>query len=302
MTEPHPVIWIDNVSKSYGHVKALSSLDLSVFPGEIFGFLGPNGAGKTTAIRVLMGFLRPTQGIARVFDADPWRKPKEVKARIGFLPDASALYDGMTGKDFLNYLAGLHSRPAARREELCDRLELSHSDLQRNVKGYSHGMRRKLGIVQSMQHDPDLLIMDEPTQGLDPLTQQTFFVILREAQARGCTIFFSSHVLSEVEELCERVGIIRQGTLVAVEQVRELRRRKVRTMEVEFKGQPPAGLQVEGVEILARGDRWLRLAIRGDINPVLRVLAGHDLEDLVFESPHLEDIFLDYYRDESAAS
>ncbi|PZC47989.1 MAG: ABC-2 type transport system ATP-binding protein [Chloroflexi bacterium] len=301
MAEPHPVIWIDNVSKSYGHVQALSSLNLSVHPGEIFGFLGPNGAGKTTAIRVLMGFLKPTQGIARVFDADPWLKPKEIKARIGFLPDASALYDGMTGNDFLNYLAGLHSRPSARREELCDRLELSRSDLQRKVKGYSHGMRRKLGIVQSMQHDPDLLIMDEPTQGLDPLTQQAFFVILREAQARGCTIFFSSHVLSEVEELCQRVGIIRQGTLVAVEQVRELRRRKVRTMEVEFKGQLPPDLQVEGVEILARGDRWWRLAIKGDINPVLRVLASHDLEDLVFESPHLEDIFLDYYRDESVA-
>ncbi len=295
------MIQIEEVSKRYGNIQALRDLNLLVHSGEIFGFLGPNGAGKTTAIRVLMGFLKPTQGAVRVFGADPWLKPKEVKARVGFLPDASSLYEGMTGDALLDYMGRLHSRPSTARQELCDRLEMSRSDLQRRIKGYSHGMRRKLAIIQAMQHDPDLLIMDEPTQGLDPITQQTFFMILREAQARGCTIFFSSHVLSEVEQICERVGIIRGGALVAVEEVQELRRHKVRKMDVLFRGQPPDGLQVDGVEVLSRGDHSWSLAILGDINPVLRALAAYDLEDMVFEQAHLEDIFMDYYREGRSA-
>ena len=185
---------------------------------------------------------------------------------------------------------------------MCDRLELSQAALRRKIKGYSHGMKQKLAIVQALQHDPQLLIMDEPTLGLDPLTQQAFFTLLREAQGRGSTIFFSSHILSEVEQLCHRVGIIRQGSLVAVEEVQALRRHQVRSMEVEFRGRPPDDLAVPGAEILARdGSRW-KLAIHGDINPVLRALSGYELEDIVFEHPRLEDVFLEYYRDEVGQS
>lgn len=292
-----PVIQIEDVSKTYGPVQALSHLDLAVSSGEIFGFLGPNGAGKTTTIRLLTGFLKPASGRMAVFGLDAWHDTVAVKGRLGFLPDISALYEGMTGEELLGYLGKLQSGTSpTRRQELCDRLELSQSALRRKIKGYSHGMKRKLAIVQAMQHDPDLLIMDEPTQGLDPLIQQAFFALLRESQARGSTVFFSSHILSEVEQLCQRVGIIRQGTLVAVEDVRELQRNKVRTMEVEFRGTPPDSLQVPEVEVLSHnGPRW-RLAIRGDINPVLRALSQYDLEDLVFAQAHLEDIFLDYYR------
>ena len=292
-------IQIEDVTKDYGHVRAVSHLDLSVLSGEIFGFLGPNGAGKTTTIRLLTGFLKPTSGVVRVFGMNAWSDTVAVKRRLGFLPDVSALYEGMTGEGLLEYLGRLQAgRSQGRRRELCDLLELSQADLRRKIKGYSHGMRRKLAIVQAMQHDPDLVIMDEPTQGLDPLIQQAFFALLRAFRDRGSTIFFSSHVLSEVEQLCQRVAIIREGALVAVEQVRELQRLKVRPMEVEFRGPAPDGFRVPGVEVLARdGPRW-RLAIRGDVNPVLRALSRYELEDLVFEQAHLEDVFLEYYRGE----
>ena len=294
---PSPVIDLRDLSKSYGAVQALSNVDLSISPGEMFGFLGPNGAGKTTTIKILLGFLKPTAGSVRIFGTDPWGGPADVRRRIGFLPDVPGLYQGMTGAALLDYLGRLQTNGSpSRRSELSDRLELSQADLRRQIKGYSHGMKQKLAIVQAMEHDPELLIMDEPTQGLDPLSQQAFFLLLKEAQARGNTAFLSSHILLEVEQLCQRVGIIRQGRLVALEKVRELQRRKVRSMTVEFAGTPPADLRLPGVETLAREGRRWTLAVRGDINPLLRELGRHEVDDLVFEQAHLEDIFLEYYR------
>ena len=290
------VIQIEDVSKRYGNVQALRGINLAVSSGELFGFLGPNGAGKTTIIRVIMGFLKADAGGVRVFGLDPWKEPQKTKSRIGFLPDGSRLYDGMTGYAFLDYMAGLHTSPATMRQELCDRLEIGKRDLRRKIKGYSHGMKRKLGIIQAIQHDPDLLILDEPTQGLDPLTQKSFSEILRELQSKGTTIFFSSHILSEVEQLCERVGIIRNGALAAVEKVDDLPGRKVRIMEVVFRGPPPDDISLQGVEILQRDARSWRLVVRGDVNPVLQKITKYDLEDFVFERPPLEEIFLDYYR------
>ena len=290
------VIQIEDVSKRYGNVQALRGINLAVSSGELFGFLGPNGAGKTTIIRVIMGFLKADSGRVRVFGMDPWKEPQKTKSRIGFLPDGSRLYEGMTGHAFLDYMAGLHTSPAIMREELCDRLEIGRRDLSRKIKGYSHGMKRKLGIIQAVQHDPDLLILDEPTQGLDPLTQKSFSEILRELKDKGTTIFFSSHILSEVEQLCERVGIIRNGSLAAVEKVNDLQGRKVRIMEIVFRGPPPTDISLQGVEILDRNDRSWRLVVRGDVNPVLQKIAQYELEDLIFERPPLEEIFLDYYR------
>ena len=297
------VIQTRDVSKDYGSVSAVVRLNLAVSSGEIFGFLGPNGAGKTTAIRMLTGFLRPTAGEIRVFGLDPWTEGVALKARLGFLPDDPSLYNGMKGEELLEYLGRLAPRYSrVRRRELCERLELAESVLRRRIKEYSHGMKQKLAIVQAMQHDPDLLIMDEPTTALDPLTQKAFFALLREATVRGCTVFFSSHVLSEVEQLCERVGIVREGSLVAVEEVDNLRRLKVRSMEVTFKGTPPDDLSVPGVEVISRNGRRWKLAVREDINPVIRALAGYELDDLVFEQPSLEDVFLDYYREDRESS
>jgi ABC-2 type transport system ATP-binding protein len=292
------VIEIDSLSKRYGAVEAVRRLDLSVGEGEIFGFLGPNGAGKTTTIRVLTGFLRPTDGRASVFGLDSWADSLGIKERIGFLPDAPRLYDGLSGREFLDYMTSLQNsgRPVLR-QHLCDGLELDGATLQRQIKGYSHGMRQKLAIAQSMQHDPDLVIMDEPTEALDPLAQQSVFELLLEFKSRGRTVFFSSHNLPEVERLCDRVGIIRDGTLVAVEAVSDLRSRELRQLEVVLAGEPPDGdLALPGVVSLQREGRRMRFVVRGDINPLVRELARLDLEDLVLEPPHLDDVFMEYYR------
>jgi len=295
------VIEIDSLSKRYGRVEAVRRLDLRVGEGEIFGFLGPNGAGKTTTIRILTGFLRPTDGRASVFGLDSWADSLRIKERIGFLPDAPRLYDGLSGREFLDYMTSLQNTGrAVLRQELCDGLELDGGTLQRKIKGYSHGMRQKLAIVQSMQHDPEMVIMDEPTDGLDPLVQHSLFELLSEFKSRGRTVFLSSHNLPEVERLCDRVGIIRDGTLVAVEAVSELRSRKLRQLEVVLAGEPPDGdLVLPGVVSLQKEGRRIRFVVRGDINPLVRELARLDLEDLVLEPPHLDDIFMEYYRPDS---
>ena len=294
------IIETEGLTKYYGSHLAVHGLDLKVAEGEIFGFLGPNGAGKTTTIRVLTGFLRATTGRASVFGLDCWNDTIQVKGRTGFLPDAPSLYGNLSGLEFLDYLSRLMrgARPV-RRQSLCDLLELSQADLRRKIKGYSHGMQKKLAIVQAAEHDPDLLIMDEPTEALDPLVQQALFEFLLEFQSRGRTIFFSSHNLPEVERLCNRVGIIRQGTLVAVEEVQELRKRKLRQLEVVLARDIIDGMpDLPGVVSSEKEGRRLRFLVSGDINPLVRELAKLDLEDLVFEQPHLDDIFLDYYRAE----
>ena len=266
--------------------------------GEIFGYLGPNGAGKTTTIRILTGFLRPTRGVAQVRGLDCWKETVEVKANIGFLPDSPSLYEHLTGLEFLDYMSRLQNggRPGMR-GQLCDRLEHSQADLRRKIKGYSHGMRKKLAIIQALEHDPGVLIMDEPTDGLDPLIQQGFFELLAELKSRGRTVFFSSHNLSEVERLCDRVAIIRRGQLVTVEAVQALRARKLRQMEVVLVRDPPADvLRLPGVLGLETEGRRLKFLVQGDVNPVLRELAKLEVEDMVLERASLEDVFMDYYR------
>ena len=292
------VIETAGLTKYYGSHLAVDGLDLNVAEGEIFGFLGPNGAGKTTTIRILMGFLKATAGHSSVFGLDCWNDTIQIKGRIGFLPDAPSLYSNLSGLEFLDYLSRLmrNARPV-RRQSLCDLLELSQADLRRKIKGYSHGMQKKIAIVQAAEHDPDLLIMDEPTEALDPLIQQALFEFLLEFQSRGRTIFFSSHNLPEVERLCSRVGIIRRGTLVAVEEVQELRKRKLRQLEVVLARDSIEDVpDLPGVVSSEKKGRRLRFLVRGEINPVVRELAKLELEDLVFEQPHLDDIFLDYYR------
>ncbi len=294
------VVELKGLVKSFGPVRALDGVDLAVAQGELFGFLGPNGAGKTTTIRVMAGFIRPEAGTARIFGLDAWRDSVAVKRRIGFVPDVLGLYDGLTGQEFLEFMGRLHGwrRPPLQRE-LTERLRLSGGDLGRKLKGYSQGMRKKVALVQAMQHDPDLLVLDEPTEGLDPLMQQAFFSLLRELRDRGHTVFMSSHVLSEVEEVCERVAIIRGGRVVATGSLAGLRRGRVRTMRVEFRGPPPEALQAPGIRVVEReGSRW-RLEVSGDINPLLRELATYELADMVFERPRLEELFLDYYREET---
>ena len=233
---PAAVIEARDLSKRYGALTALDGLHLTVEPGEIFGFLGPNGAGKSTTIRLLLDLIRPSRGEARLFGL-PVRDPA-ARARIGFLPDELALDERMTGRQTLDFFDAL--RPAgappaqpARRDAICEKLSLTGADLDRLVRDDSRGTKQKIGLAAALQHDPDLLILDEPTTGLDPLVREGVFDLLLEVGRQGRTVFHSSHVLSEVDRTCTRVGIVRKGKLVAVEKIDELRRKSVRKMVVE---------------------------------------------------------------------
>jgi len=279
-------------------VRALDDLSIEVNEGEIFGFLGPNGAGKSTTIRLLLGFLHPTAGSGTVLGHDIVRDSVEIRRRIGYLPGGIALYDSLTGERLLDYLGDLTGRPPSRRAELCDRLELSEATLRRLVRDYSRGMRQKIGIVQALQHDPELAILDEPTEGLDPLMQRAFYGILDDLRLAGRTIFFSSHVLSEVERVCDRVAIVRRGQLVAVEDVEALLARRKRNVEMRLDGPPPTLDGVPGVSnVVVAADGRITCQLEGVMRPFLAAIAGSPITDLTIEPAHLEEAFLELYQE-----
>ena len=279
-------------------VVALDELTVSVREGEIFGFLGPNGAGKSTMIRLLLGYLHPTAGRATVLGLDAVRHSVEIRRRVGYLPGGIALYDSLTGERQLDYLARLTGRPPVRRAVLVDRMELSEATLRRRVRDYSRGMRQKIGIIQALQHDPELAILDEPTEGLDPLMQRAFYEILDDLRAAGRTIFFSSHILSEVERVCDRVAIIRAGHLAALEEVGALLARRKRNVEMRLAGPAPTLAGVAGVSAIQQTDGRLTCALEGDVAPFLAAIAGAPITDLTIEPAHLEEAFLEFYADE----
>ena len=307
LTDVAPVVAIETfgLTKHYGHkIRALESLDLVVRQGEVFGFLGPNGSGKSTTIRLLLGFLHPTSGHARVLGLDIVRESVAIRRRIGYLPGGISLYDTLTGEKLLDYLGELTGRPSVRRRELCERLELTPSTLTRLVRDYSRGMRQKIGIVQALQHDPELAILDEPSEGLDPLMQRAFYEIVDGLKAEGRTIFFSSHVLSEVERVCDRVAIVRQGRLVALEETAALLARRKRNVQMRFSGVSPRLDGVPGVSAVERSDglaggpegpRYIRCRVEGDVGPFLAAIADAGVEDLTIEPARLEEAFLELY-------
>ncbi len=281
---------------------ALVDLEITVERGEIFGFLGPNGAGKSTTIRLLLGFLHPTSGTATVLDRDIERDSVEIRRQVGYLPGGIAFWDDLTGERLLDELAALGGRPPVRRPELLERLELDAATLRRPVRTYSRGMRQKLGIIQALQHDPELAILDEPSEGLDPLMQRAFYTILEDLRAAGRTIFFSSHVLSEVERVCDRVAIVRHGRLVALEEVATLLARRKRDVELRVEGPLPALERVPGVsDIRVEADGRLACRLVGDVGPFLAALRDVTVHDLTIQPASLEDAFLEFYEDGPAA-
>ncbi len=280
-----------------GLVTALEDLTITVQPGEIFGFLGPNGSGKSTTIRLLLGFLHPTAGSARVLGLDAVRDSVAIRSRVGYLPGGVALYDSLSGEQQLDYMAELSGGRPVRRAELLERLELSAATLRRTVRDYSRGMRQKIGLVQALQHDPELAILDEPSEGLDPLMQRSFYDILADLRAAGRTIFFSSHVLSEVERVCDRVAIIRRGRLVALETVADLLARRKRNVEMRVVGPPPGLSGVPGVSAVQATDGLVTLHLEGDMGPFLQAIAGARITDLTIEPAHLEEAFLEFYAE-----
>jgi len=310
VTADGPAIAIRDLAKSYGHVHAVRGVTFDVQRGEIFGFLGLNGAGKTTTIRILLDLLRPSRGQALLFGFDCHRQSRLARATVGYMPGELGLYSDMTGIELLDLLARLSgggldppSRPrrsgetgAAYRLKLADRLELARADLRRPLRAYSTGMKRKLGLIQAMQADPPLLILDEPTEGLDPLVQRALHELLFELRARGRTVFMSSHVLSEVERLCDRIGVIREGEMVLLSTVEEAKRRSGRTVRIQFTrpvdAMPlPAGMSFVG----QTPDRW-SVKVEHDIGELLPLLGSLPVRDLDILEPALEDVLGSFYR------
>lgn len=301
---PATVIETRDLTKHYGGTVGLESLNLTVEPGEVLGFLGPNGAGKTTTIRLLLDLIRPTRGTATVFGQAT--RTTAIRARIGYLPGELVLDARLTGRRMLAFLDSLRPRDAApcdpkTRDRLCERLRLTTKDLDRVIRDDSRGTKQKIGLVSALQHDPDLLVLDEPTAGLDPLVREEVLGLLTEAGARGRTVFHSSHVISEVDRTCTRVAILRAGRLVAVERIEALRRSLTRQMVIRFGGVVPAAdLAGPGAEVIQHdGDRAV-LRVTGDLNPLLRVLARHDVRRLSFPEPELDEAFIRFYRNPDA--
>ncbi len=294
MPRNNSTIICKDLTKFYDSTRGIEGLDLAVEQGEIFGFLGPNGAGKTTTIRMLMGFLKPTGGSATILGLDTWKKSVQVKMNTGNIPGDVNLYENLHVHDLLDYIDRFRPGPDPLRESLVERLDL---DLDKKVKSLSRGNRQKVAIVLAMMHDPDILILDEPTLGLDPLMQQVFYTILGEFKDRGKTVFLSSHILSEVERICDRVGIVRQGRLVDVRAIEELRQNKIRHMDVVFSEHIDAGEIERLPEVISveKLNSHLRITIKGDIDALIKQIATHHVEDLTFTQPSLEDFFLSFY-------
>ncbi|MEV4541255.1 ABC transporter ATP-binding protein [Micromonospora echinaurantiaca] len=290
----------EKLIKTYGRNRGLTGLDLRVEPGEVYGFLGPNGAGKSTTIRLLLDLIRPTSGRVSVLGADPRRAGVALRRRIGYLAGDFVVDGRQTARELLTYLGNLRGGvPRTRIEELADRLDL---DLGRRIKGLSKGNRQKVGVVQAFMHEPELLILDEPTSGLDPFLQQEFLSLVREARAGGRTVFMSSHVMSEVQQTADRVGIIREGRLVTVARVEELREQAVRKVEISFAGPVTAAefADLPGVSEVSVTGSTLRCRLDGRADALVKAAAGHTVVGLLSEEPDLEEIFFGYYAREEA--
>jgi ABC-2 type transport system ATP-binding protein len=305
-TAAAPALALHQVTKRYGRRSAVTGLDLRVARGETLGFLGPNGAGKTTTIRLLLGFLRPSAGRVLLLGYDMARagETRQARAALGFVPDVAGLDPAATGARLLDELARLQRRAPIDREQVRAALDLDPHDLQRPIGALSRGTRQKINIIQGLQHRPELLILDEPTEGLDPLGKRALFDLLRNAQQRGATIFFSSHVLSEVEELCDRVALIRGGQLIAVDRIATLRRNLQRRVTLTLHQTPPelpamlAALPTIA-DMQQDGGRWQFGIV--ELPPLLRLLAALPVQDVTIEPPALADVFLRYYRPDEAA-
>ena len=295
MASVEGIISADGLTKFYGHDRGVEDLTFSVGSGEVFGFLGPNGAGKTTTIRTMLDFIRPTSGAVRLFGLDAHHRGPEIHARVGYLPGELALYERLTGERYLRDFAAFRGGiDLAYARDLAGRLGL---DLSKRIKDLSHGNKQKVGLVQAFMHRPDLLVMDEPTQGLDPLVQQTFYAMLDDERERGTTIFLSSHVMPEVERVCDRVGIIREGRLATVSDIGDLKARVRRRIELHFAGAAPrdAFAALPGVRGLRSHGDELSLEIEGSVDPVVKEAARHTVVNIATHEPSLEDLFLAYF-------
>jgi len=289
------IIETKKLTKYYGKERGIIEVDIAVEEGEIYGFIGPNGAGKTTTIRVLLSLIYATSGSATVFGKDVVKFGPEIKKEIGYLPGEVFYYDNMRVKDLLNYSASFYKKDCSKRiKELA---EIMNLELDKKIDDLSYGNKKKVGLVLGLLHEPKLIILDEPTGGLDPLMQQKFFNLVRDENEKGATVFLSSHILSEVQRLCSRVAIIKEGKIVKIEKMSELEKSNYSKIKIEAKNTIPDGyFDIEGVSGLKTENHSTTFMFKGDINSMTKKIAALDLVTLWVEEPDLEDIFLHYYQ------
>jgi ABC-2 type transport system ATP-binding protein len=292
------VIEIKNLTKTYGKARGISNISFNVEEGEIFGFIGPNGAGKSTTIRTLLSLIYPTSGSATIFGKDCIQFAPEIKKEIGYLPSEVFYYDNMKVKDLLKYSASFYKKDCSKRiKELADIMDL---DVNKKIEDLSLGNKKKVGIVQGLLHEPKLIILDEPTSGLDPLMQQKFFELLEVENKKGATILFSSHILSEVQRLCNRVAIIKEGEIVTVEKISTLQENNYKKFKIEAKAPlSQEYFNLNGVNNLEVQGNTTSFIFKGNINDIMKKIAEIDINNLWIEEPDLEEIFMHYYEKEA---
>lgn len=268
-------------------------MNLSIEEGEIFGYLGPNGAGKTTTIRLLLNLLFPTRGEAKIFGKSVVKEGVEIRSKVGYIPGEISLYEKMTGEEIVSYFAGIRGQKPLRFKELRERFDFNP---KAKVRELSHGNRQKLAILLAFSFDPEIYLLDEPTSGLDPLMQQEFYALLREEKERGKTIFFSSHILPEVEKVCDRVGILKEGNLITVEKVDDLKGKKIRHVNVVFSDSvSPEEFKFPAVDVSLSGKRQFKMVVKGDIDPLIKAISRHKVEEISISHASLEEVFLEFY-------
>jgi ABC-2 type transport system ATP-binding protein len=296
-TMAEPIIEITDLSKFYGRARGIEHVNLDIHEGEIFGFIGPNGAGKSTTIRILMNMIFPTSGSAKIMGMDVIRETKKIKSQTGYIPSDANAYSYMDVYEFLSYCKRFYNvqNGEKRITELASMFEL---DLKRKIADLSMGNRKKVSIVQSLLHNPRLLVLDEPTTGLDPLMQSVFFDLLNTENRKGMTIFFSSHILGEVQMLCKRVAIIKEGKIIGIEDIENLRKKQLKKVHIESDElMKMKNFNLPGIEkLIYEPGNLITFMYSGDMNELIKILAGNKLNNLSIEEPSLDEIFMHYYK------
>lgn len=288
------IINTDKLTKFYGKSRGMEDISLNIKKGEVFGFIGPNGSGKSTFIRTILGLIQPTSGNAKLFGFDAIKKGNEVREKIGYIPSEINYYSGMNANELLHYSASFYKNVDLRKiDQLAERFELN---LEKDIEDLSFGNKRKVALIQSLLHEPELLILDEPTGGLDPLMQNRFFELLQEEHKKGTTIFFSSHILSEIQRICQRAAIIKEGKIVKEEDIQELMKKQMKNCRLVFKEKPRNIQLPENAQKENWVDNKLSFEYLGDVSLLMKWIANQDLLDVTIEEPTLENIFMNYYE------
>jgi ABC-2 type transport system ATP-binding protein len=288
------VIEVKNLTKYYGKALGIEDVSFQVDEGEIFGFIGPNGAGKSTTIRLFLSLIYPTSGSATIFGKDCIKYGPELRQDIGYLPSEVFYYERMKVIDLLKYSASFYEKDCMPR--LYELAEIMELDLKRRIDDLSYGNKKKVGIVQGLLHEPKLLFLDEPTSGLDPLMQRKFFQLIREENERGVTVFFSSHILGEVQRMCNRVAIIKEGSIINIQDIKTLQHDNYKKVRVAAKALDEKRFEIDGVSNLEKNNGTIRFFYKGDINQIMRRISEIEVSDVTIEEPTLEEIFMHYYE------